>query len=630
MQAQDVSGRDVLPRSRKARAILAILALSAPHTVLRSRLTKLLWSQRAKEQARASLRQAVHELLLALGPRAGTLLRTDRNHLAMLDERLWVDVRVGAIAVQGIYSEAPSQRLILLDDLDGLDPAFDDWLGSERQRITQQIRSLAEDALNAASDVRSKVEAAERLLSIDRGHAGAWRIIIRARLDQGDHAGAEAVFRRYSASLSQSGSRPEPSIDLLMGPPQSMRRPLGENNRRESKGARLLVLPARPLSGRRSDALLPGLAAEITGAVSRFRWISCVAGGLWWPGDPNPRQSPTWREVDPDFVLDTTLQQSGGQLRALVHLIDVRAQDKVIWARRFDRQLADVLTLQSEIASETAAQIDPELLMREGERLIASQLPEPDAYDLTLQAIPAIYRMESQAFHGAGDLLSSAITLDPKYAPAYGWWAYWHLLLVGQAWAHDSVATTRHAGELAERAVTLDPNDARAVTLVGHVRGFLHKRVKEACALHEKALSLNPNLPLAWCFSGLALSYLGSHTIAIERIARAQHLSPHDPHAFFFDMARMMPHFLLHEFEQAAELGRRAVELNPGFSSTYKGYLATLGKLGQADEAAHIRERLLQLEPGFRIKDAVQRTPMMRAEDRTLYAEGLRSAGLPE
>ena len=44
-------------------------------------------------------------------------------------------------------------------------------------------------------------------------------------------------------------------------------------------------------------------------------------------------------------------------------------------------------------------------------------------------------------------------------------------------------------------------------------------------------------------------------------------------------MALMMPHFLRGEFEQALVLGRRAVELNPGFTSTYKGYLATLGQL---------------------------------------------------
>ena len=123
---------------------------------------------------------------------------------------------------------------------------------------------------------------------------------------------------------------------------------------------------------------------------------------------------------------------------------------------------------------------------------------------------------------------------------------------------------------------------------------------EEACALHERAISLNPNLPLAWCFSGVANSYLGRHEEAIERIAQAQQLSPHDPHAFFFDMALMMPHLLRGEFETVVTLGRRAIELNPSFSSTYKGYLAALGHLGRdaerragAGPAASARTELL-------------------------------------
>src|SRR5262249_11023047 len=179
----------------------------------------------------------------------------------------------------------------------------------------------------------------------------------------------------------------------------------------------------------------------------------------------------------------------------------------VIWARCIDRCVFDSLTSQGEIAAETAAQIDPELLRREGERRLAgggSQVSS--AYDLTLRAIPAIHRLEPTSFHAAGTMLESAIAKDPTNASAHAWLAYWYLLLVGQAWTKDPPAAVRRAGELAERAVTLDSGDARALTLVGHVRAFLHKHAEQACALHERALALNPNLPLAWCCFGLALS----------------------------------------------------------------------------------------------------------------------------
>ncbi len=103
-----------------------------------------------------------------------------------------------------------------------------------------------------------------------------------------------------------------------------------------------------------------------------------------------------------------------------------------------------------------------------------------------------------------------------------------------------------------------------------------------------------------------------------------------DPHTFFFDTALMMPYFLQNKLDEALALGRRSIELNPGFTATYKGYLATLGHLGHHREAARVLTRLLALEPGFCISNALERSPMKSQADLDFYAEGLRRAGLPE
>ena len=585
MQAQDAVGRNILPRSRKTRAVLAVLALAAPKPVLRSRLTGLLWSQRAREQARGSLRQSVHELQRALGPGAGALLQTDRNHLALSDNGLWVDVCVVAGATVTDPAGLQVFQPTLLDDLDGLDPAFDGWLEEQRQRVKQLALSVTEAVLAAASETKARIVAAERLLTIDRVHEGAWQTLIRAHLELGNSAAARLAFERCSTTLSYAGLAPSRETEALVRSTSPASE--GTKPRAAGKAIRLCVMHPRALDGSGMDALLPGLAEEITAAVSRFRWISCFVDA-----SHANQTSPPQRDPAVVYLLDSTLQRSGKRMRIIVRLLDLHAGNDVIWARRFDRELDDVLMLQGELAAEVAAQIDPELLLREGERRIASEPGEATAFDLTLRAIPAIYRLEPTGFHAAGELLAAAAAMEPGNAAALAWWAYWHLFLVGQAWAKDPGGATLRAGELAERAVTLDPGDARALALVGHVRGFLHKRAEEACALHERALSLNPNLPMAWCFSGLAHCYLGRHEMAIEQIARAQHLSPHDPHAFFFDMALMMPYFLRGEFDKALALGRRAIELNPGFTSTYKGYLATLGQLGHDQEARRVLARL--------------------------------------
>ena len=607
--------------------MLAILALASPRPVLRSKLTGLLWNQRAKEQARGSLRQSVHELQRALGQDTGTLLLADRNHLILFENGLWVDVRAAAGATaadpQGLEVFQPT----LLDDLEGLDPAFDSWLAEQRQRVTQQALADAEAVLRSELETEPRIAAAERLLIIDRMNEPAWQALIRAHLEQGNRAAAQLAFERYSSALLHFGRAPSPeTAALIRGAPRAQLSPsVVTQLNNVNDGIRLCVLPPRSLDGSRQEGALPGLAEEITAAVSRFRWVSCVAAV------PHQRRTemPLY-DLDTDYLLDSTLQSFGKRTRIILRLLDLHTGGKVVWALHCDREVDDVLAVQSEIAGKAAAQIDPELLLHEGKRRMLREPGEATAFDLTLRAIPAIYRLEVSGFHAAGELLSAAMAVEPGNVTALSWYVYWHLLLVGQAWARDPVDAMMRASELAERAVTLDPNDARTLTLVGHLRGFFHGRAEEACALHERAISLNPNLSLAWCFSGLANCYLGRHATAIEQIERARHLSPHDPHAFFFDMALLMPYFLQGLFEEALALGRRSIELNPGFTSAYKGYLATLGHLGRDQEAARVLARLLTLEPRFCVKSALERSPIKQQADLDFYAEGLRRGGLPE
>ena len=244
-----------------------------------------------------------------------------------------------------------------------------------------------------------------------------------------------------------------------------------------------------------------------------------------------------------------------------------------------------------------------------------------------LRAIPAIYRLEEQGFRLAGDALARAVALDPDHAGARTWLACWLVFQVGQGWAPHAGDAMAEAGRQAQRAVALDPSDARALTIAGHVAAFLHHRFDAGLELHTRALALNPNLPLAWAFSGLAHAYAGQQDEAIRRTRHAQTLSPFDPHSFFFEMALIMPHLLRHDFTAAAAHGRRAMALNPGFSSTLKGLLSALGHLGAAEEAAEARARLLVLEPGFTLAQAAERSPL-RGADAVIYLDGLRLAGL--
>jgi tetratricopeptide (TPR) repeat protein len=331
-----------------------------------------------------------------------------------------------------------------------------------------------------------------------------------------------------------------------------------------------------------------------------------------------------------DFLVDGTIQKVRNRMRITVRLLDLRAGNQVVWARRFDRQSNDLLSLQDEIAAEVVAQIDPEILLIEAKRSSSRPPTDATAYDLVLRAIPLIGRMERNALVNAGEYLSHAIALEQDYAAAYAWYAYWHIFYVGQGWADDPRQMMEEAGALAERAIVLDPFDARALAIAGHVRAFLHRQLREALSLHERALSLNPNLAMAWALSAITYAYMGEPEEAERRANRYKKLSPLDPSAFIFDGFFTVIYLLKRDYESAVVAGRSVTQMNSALSAGFKPYLAALGHLGRNQEAAVVRGRLREIEPEFTVERFIATSPFERDSDREHYARGLRLAGIPE
>jgi DNA-binding SARP family transcriptional activator/TolB-like protein len=657
MEAWTIRSETVLPPGRKTRALLACIAMAAPRPVLRGRLAEQLWSRRPEEQARASLRQEIHRLLEALAPAQTDILIITRDHLTLRPGAVWIDVEE---VMRATTAQPASLSLLdgdLLEDLDGVDPNFDAWLNAERERLRDRARGIAESLLKENAEPDAAIAAAQRLLSIDRSHEGAWRALMRAHAARGERGLAVQAYDRCRAVLADmldaapsqetqkllneirgpSGSRlplrppaplPEPETAVQPAPPPQRKR----DQAGARGGAHIGVMPLRLVGMPEEDAhLAPGLADEITTALSRFRWMFVVSStSLGRFAAEQHDEAAMRREFGLDFLLDGTVQRAGGKIRISMRLLDLRSANQIVWARRFDRETNDLLSLQDEIAAEVVAQIDPEILLIEAKRITNRPPVDATAYDLMLRAIPLMDRLDRVPFRKAGQYLADAIALEPDYAAAHAWYAYWHAFLVGQDWADHPTAMMERAGELAERAIILDPFDALGLTISGHVRAFLHRRLREAITLHERALSLNPNLAMAWALSAVAFAWAGDPEEAERRNNRYKKLSPLDPHAFFFDGFFVLIHLMKRDYETAVEFGRSVSQLNPSFSACYKPYLAALGHLRRDQEAAAIRRRLHAIEPDFTIERFLKTTPIERESDRLHYAEGLRLAGLRE
>ncbi|WP_137128223.1 BTAD domain-containing putative transcriptional regulator [Roseomonas sp. HF4] len=628
MDVRAVTGESLVPRSRKTRAVLGVLAMDAPTPISRQRLAELLWSRRGEDQARGSLRQALHELQDVLGEWGRGLIVATRETVAINTEGVWIDAREVPAMARDRLEALNLLQADLLADLDGLDAAFDIWLAEQRRRLRDVALDAATARLAAAGNVEQRVQEARRVLAIDPAQEPVWRILIRAEAERGDRGTAFAAWeecRRIFAERFRSAPSPETSAlaESLRG---EVAAPVQVTPRRGSiRGARLGVVPLRLIGGGTDADVSLGLAGEITAALARFRWLVLVDSSSVAAAE---RQPGGGEELGLDFSLSGSVQRSGDRVRVTLRLTDHRPPESVVWAERFDRDAGDILALQDEIAAEVVARVDPEILLIEANRAVARPHVHANAYDLLLRAIPAIYRLDRQSYELAGRMLDEATRLEPDYAPAFAWHAYWHLFLVGQGWAQNDGDVLAKSEELASRAVALDPSDAQALTVLGHVRAFLHHRVAEAVTLYDRALALNPNLPMAWVFSALALSYRGQHAEALTRWERYKRLAPLHPHAFFFDAARLVPLLLLHRHADVDADARRVTALHAGFTFPYKAWLSALGHLGRREQAAEVRARLLAIEPDFTLAKARERAPMRVPADLDHYLGGLRRAGI--
>src|SRR6185295_9349607 len=90
----------------------------------------------------------------------------------------------------------------LLEDLDGIDPTFDAWLTTERERLRDRARTVAEALLKEQVEPESAIPAAQRLLQIDRAHEGAWRAMMRAHAARGERGMAIQAYERCRAVLA--------------------------------------------------------------------------------------------------------------------------------------------------------------------------------------------------------------------------------------------------------------------------------------------------------------------------------------------------------------------------------------------------------------------------------------------
>jgi tetratricopeptide (TPR) repeat protein len=364
-----------------------------------------------------------------------------------------------------------------------------------------------------------------------------------------------------------------------------------------------------------SNALMriPGL--RVVSALSSTR-VPFAADGS---GEP-PEQ------LSARYLVVGTIEQHDQILHVGVQLRDMESAKQVL-IRQIDIHLGHLQSFHQDVVPRVVAVILPELREAEITRALAKQPGDSTAYEKLLQAIVAMHRQTRTEHDRAQALLEEAVRIDPHYADAYAWHARLLSIRLGQGWAADRAAVCHEALERAQHALCLDPENALALAIAGHLHSYLHKRYDKGLELLEKAVVTCPNEPMAWLLYGNSLAYVGRAAEGRRMAEYALSLSPLDPFAYMYHCFLGTCCYMAGDFEAAARHARLSAAENPNFSATYKLLAMSLVALGDVVGARKAGARVLELEPTY-ATTAATTLPFADAAERELGLRRLRSAGV--
>jgi len=395
----------------------------------------------------------------------------------------------------------------------------------------------------------------------------------------------------------------------------------------------IAVLPFTNMSGDTAQQYFAdGIVEDITTELSRFNELFVIArnSSFKYRGKAiDVRQ--IGRDLGVRYLLEGSVRRMGDGMRVTVQLIDALT-GRHRWAERYDRKIEDVFAVQDEVVRSIVTILAAHVKEAETERTLTKPPTSWHAYDYYLQATDRfsafIASLRVDELYETRRLLQRSIALDPNYARAYALLSTTYTTAWVNPWDGDylNADILEWANELARKGVELDPGSPQARACLGLVLMW-KRRHEQAIAEFERAISLNPNY-VDWRF-GLALVYAGEAERAIQVLHAYRRLDPFyaPTTAGFLGLA----FFTLRQYSQALPLLRETVSRAPKLRAAHTWLAATLGQLGQLDEARAAAAEVLRITPDWTINGIARRLAVFKnSHDAEHYFEGLRKAGLPE
>jgi serine/threonine-protein kinase len=350
----------------------------------------------------------------------------------------------------------------------------------------------------------------------------------------------------------------------------------------------IAVLPLENLSPSPDDAYFAaGVHDALITSLSKITALMVTSRTSTLRVDSELSVPEIGRQLGVAKLLEGSVLMDGDRVRVIVQLIDATS-DLHLWADTYEREVADIINLQNEVARTIADVIEVRLMPREDVALAEANPVRPDTYRAYLKGMYQFRQETPEADRRGIEILEEVVRQDPTSALAHAGVAYGYAIIAHSPFPGDAYPKAKAAADLAQQ---LDPELAEAHLTVGMYRLWYEWDFEGAERALKRAIKLNPSLTeahynLSWLYELLGPE---REEESLAEGDRTRELSPLSP--FFVGwLADQYRNACL--YEEALRLSREAIRLNPEFPTGWFVLGATYADLGQFDEAIDAHKNL--------------------------------------
>jgi len=330
----------------------------------------------------------------------------------------------------------------------------------------------------------------------------------------------------------------------------------------------IAVLPFVNLSGDKDQEYFSdGLTEELLNSLAEINELQVAARTSSFSFKEHPDIATVAHKLNVGAVLEGSVRRSAHTIRVTAQLINAVTGFHV-WSKTYDRDLGDVLKLQTEIATAVASALKVTLLGDLAAKVELGGTRNPAAFDAYLRGAKAV-----SSRHDAKDLATAiaayaeAVRLDPHYALAF---ATRSLALSSYAAEAETEAAMREGFDKAQadarQALALAPDLAQAHLALAKVSELGTIDFSQASEAYERALTLAPGNAEVLRLSGGFAAHMGHFDAGLAAVRRAVVL---DPLARVSHSVLGRSLYAAHRYEEAVAAFAEVISLDPDFKSTY-------------------------------------------------------------